>query len=189
MKIKSAILAIALVTTSITSFAYDFRKADWGMSLKDVKASEKEKVHSQEDTYVIYKTSVAGLDTMFAYYFTESGKFYRAMYIFTESHTNKNKFINDYDSIVKLLTEKYGAPKTSESYWNNDLYQGDYSKKGFAVSLGHHSRHDIWDIGTATIYASLTGDNYEISHQVIYESEALTDEAASERKEKRNNEL
>jgi hypothetical protein len=70
----------------------------------------------------------------------------------------------------KTKMEKYGNPYDEKEYWSDDLYKDDYSKYGFAVSLGHLSYTTEWRSPTTIIFAWLDGDNYKISHGVQYSS-------------------
>ena len=104
------------------------------------------------------------------YLFDNNDKVYTAFYSFTETHTNKNKYIDDYDSLVSTLTEKYGKPIKNTSVWSDDLYKDSPSDYGFAVSLGHLIYASNWETDTTSIIHGLTGDNYKISHNLYYQS-------------------
>ena len=160
----------------------DFRNVRWGMSIEEVKKAETSKMVDESDTILIYESSLAGLDVYVGYVFT-SGILVRGKYISVEKHSNRNDYINDYNSLKDLLTKKYGETTENHVYWLNDLYRDDYSEWGFAVSLGHLKYFDSWETGRTDITAALTGENYDISLGIEYGSKELGDLEVQQREE------
>jgi hypothetical protein len=165
--------------------SFDFRKANWGMSKKQVKATESGKVERDDDEVLAYSGTVSGMDALIAYIFIDS-KLVRAKYVFLPQHTNKNDYIVDYKGIKETLTDKYGSPKSDDSYWRNDLYKTDYSEWGFAVSLGHLTYSAEWETESSEISLILSGENYKIHLATEYISKQLKnlEETARQKKKK-----
>jgi len=163
----------------------DFRKVAWGMSKKQVKATESSKVERDDDDVVAYSGTVSGMEALIAYIFTDS-KLVRAKYVFLPDHTNKNDYIVDYKNVKETLTDKYGVPKSDDSYWRNDLYKSDYSEWGFAVSLGHLTYSADWETESTEISLILSGENYKIRLVTEYTSKQLKslEETARQKKKK-----
>ncbi|MFX0208651.1 MAG: hypothetical protein ACFFDT_21905 [Candidatus Hodarchaeota archaeon] len=157
-----------------------FRGALWGASKEQVKKVEISEFIKEDKVggalkgldNLVYKADVAGLDGMIIYYFAEN-LLTRARYIITESHSNKNLYIEDFKSIKSQLTKKYGFPERDDTIWSNDLYKGDPSEYGMAVSVGHLIYVAEWYPPETAIQLLLRGDNYEINLWVEYTSDAL----------------
>lgn len=147
---------------------FSFRKTNWGMSKVEVKKTETGKI-LKDDNVLGYEAKVAGLDTLIAYIFVDD-KLVRAKYIFTEKHSNKTDYINDYSSIQKILNKKYGKSAGDETYWKNDLYKDDYQDWGMALAVGHLTKYSNWKVSDTEVWLSINGDNYKISHSVEYSS-------------------
>lgn len=148
-------------------FEHDFRNANWGMSKFEIKEIENSTLKEDSDYGLIYSGSVGIHEASIFYRFT-NGKLSTGAYFFDAKHTNKNKCIDDYDSINRILKNKYGTPISEETTWLNDLYKDDYSEWGFAVSLGHLKYVTVWELGETDIIHSLDGDNYSINHSIVY---------------------
>jgi hypothetical protein len=169
-KVRRALLVFTLVVPT-TAVADDFRGSNWGDSVAMVKSQAGEPAMSQDDT-LAYEVSISGLDAYLLYNFA-ANKLVSAGYMFTETHSNDNAFISDYSTISQLLRQKYGAPDEDDSTWLNDLYRDDPSRYGFAISLGHLVKRTLWDTENTTVTHALHGDNYKITHAVLYSSKAL----------------
>jgi|TARA_B100001971_G_scaffold183189_1_gene180991 hypothetical protein len=170
-------------TNDSTSKEFDFRKTKWGDSVEKVKSSETATIVPEiNDPNILgFAGSVAGLEGLIGYYFV-NGKLWKGAYIFSETHSNTNMFITDYNSIKDILIEKYGEPIKDNVNWLNDLYADDTSEYGFAVSLGHLNFYCSWEIGDTKIQMVLSGENYDISHRLEYHNESLKKLAIEEQK-------
>ena len=185
---------------------FDFRKTKWGNSVEKVKSSEAPTILLGDGNTLITRGSVAGLECTIGYCFV-NGKLWRGVYAFSETHSNKNMFITDYNSIKDILIEKYGEPEglamidsalkrfpenSNLKYleggmvWLNDLYADDKSQYGLAVSIGHLTYYCEWEIGDTKIHMVLSGDNYNINHILVYYSKSL--EKLSDKEQKKVNE-
>ena len=162
-----------------------FRKSTWGMTKEQVKATEDSQPKIERENILIYKGKVAELDADIAFIFADR-KLVRAKSLFLAQHTNQNDFISDFDTVKKVLKDKYGSPKKEDAFWSDDLYKDEPQRWGFAVSLGHLSYFSIWDDEKTIITLSLRGENYEISHAVEYLSKQLQhlEDEASKKKQK-----
>ena len=166
-----------------------FRNSSWGDSKEKVKASETAEFTIEDKVgdgteYVAFKTDVANLATLVAYYFVQD-KLYRSRYIFQDKHSNRNDYISDYSKIKKILINKYGEPYKSDVIWKNDLYQGKRQDYGMAIAVGHLIYYAQWKDNDTDINLMLSGGNYKIQHGVEYvDSELL--KLAKKAKEDKN---
>jgi len=147
----------------------DFRGSRWGDSKSSVMEKENRPDESNLPQLYLFSDNINGLSCKVAFIFVED-KLAMAKYLFDATHTNKNDYITDYNSIVKLLSEKYGEPRWNSHRWKNDLYKDDIQQYGFAVSLGHLDYSAGWFKEKTDIDVYLHGENYEISFFIQYVS-------------------
>jgi len=159
----------------------DFRGFSWGDSIEYVKQNEVLSLYEKSEDSLIYKSTLSGISMVVGYIFVD-GKLFRTAYISNEKYFNQNKFVNDYKEIDQLLDKKYGSPTYRKITWLQDLYEGDLDHLGTAVSIGHLVYRSEWVDGNTQIVSSLTGDNFEIKHAVIY-SDRLSIDANSKKNE------
>ena len=94
------------------------------MSRKQVTAVEKAELSTSTYGYedrLMYQGSVNGLVCVIYYTFIKN-QLVSTGYLFLEDHSNENDYINDFKSIKKILTKKYGSPKHDIESWDNDLW-------------------------------------------------------------------
>jgi hypothetical protein len=151
---------------------FDFRKTNWGFSMDQVKNSESLSLVREEQNALMYKGTLSDLDCYVVFVFAK-GKLVRTKYVIVEEHSNKNDYIRDYESLKRLLSNKYGTPIQDKTIWRNSLYKDDREEWGFAVSLGHLVYLSTWETSETEISDFLYGDNYEISLGIEYSSKFL----------------
>jgi len=156
-----------LKTEQAMDFSGDFRGSSWGDSKLDVKKSETFPVSDENNDSLVYKTSIGGVDVAALYQFLDD-RLIQAAYISTESHFNKNDFIDDYNKLKQLLIKKYGDPFSDNILWKNDLYKDESSGWGTAISIGHLVYGAKWSVGNTEIMTGLSGDNFKITHIILY---------------------
>lgn len=150
----------------------DLRKVRWGMSTRQVKQIEQLKMIKDTSSEIVYKDNILGFPVLLGYRFT-SDQLRLCGMVFNQEHTNKNDFIDDYKRIKGAFAKKYGEPENDITTWKNKLYQDDFSRWGFAVSLGHLEYIATWQNPRTKISLSLMGDNYEITLVARFESKAV----------------
>ena len=116
------ILAVSTLILFAEEAKYDFRKANWGMSKEQVKATEDKKPDFEDNTMLSYEVTISEKDFECAYLFLED-KLYGSGYLFFGEHTNKNLYIDDYEELKEILTKEYGKPKIDKVTWKNDLFK------------------------------------------------------------------
>jgi hypothetical protein len=143
------------------------RGTTWGQSTTEVKNTIEEEILYDEDGSLGVEANLAGLDAFIFYQFIQD-QLVDIRISFQENYTNENQFIEDYNKVGEILTEKYGTPTVDESVWRDDLYKDDPSEYGFAVSLGDYILGRSFDSESTEIEHQLFGSNYEITHLLIY---------------------
>lgn len=182
MKKTLGILLIILLAS--ISFAQDFRNATWGMSRAEVQAVETAEFLQEESDALVYEASVAELDTVIIYTF-EGDSLIQAGYIFQEDHIADANYIQDYDKVQNILIRNYGE-KDIDEVWVDDLYRDDpRSEWGMAIATGRLTFNAAWETDTTGIFHVMTGEDFEISHAVIYNDllEADSQESKNEEEE------
>lgn len=162
-----------------------FRGIPWGATAAQVKKQISEESIMEEKDGLMYQDKLNELSVYYAFIFAND-RFVRGNYAFAEEHANKNAFIWDFESIEKLLKEKYKEPIEHKELWLNDLYKDIPQDWGMAVSVGHYAIHSKWKVGKVTIFHILRGDNYNINHLLQYSHEdmALIEQSLRKEKEK-----
>lgn len=147
----------------------DFRNCQWGMSKDEVKTYESfTRIVTEDEKGFMVNTEVNNDDAYISYLF-DNDELYTSVVIFNEEHANRNLYIDDYEYYQELLIEKYGEPKTDEEIWKDDLYKDNLDDWGDAIAYGHLRMVSQWFTDTTEIGLMLSGDNYEIKLQIIYQ--------------------
>jgi hypothetical protein len=152
----------------------NFRGLLWGAHKADVKKAE-------GDVKFIETISNGGLEVIglqgkadnlkctIGFFFTED-KLVQGRYVFSEEHVYKNQYIDDFKSVKKSLTEKYGKPQKDGTLWKDDLYKDDPTEWGMAVATGRLAYQAIWILDETEIVLQLRGDNFNFTHILQYKS-------------------
>ncbi len=124
--------------------------------------------------YIGYDTTLMGNDVILAYYFGADG-LYEARYIWTETHSNENLYISDYNDVKTQLTKKYGSPWYDKEDWDTTSHKSYYSeKKGDALSYGYLTYDTWYSTARTDISMCMGADNYEVSFIIYYESNTIS---------------
>ena len=149
--------------------SFDFRNARWGMSPQDVIISEKAELVKAEKNKLEYKEVLLGYNCTVFYYFINQ-KLTHAEYIIHQPHVDPGQYIKGYEELKKYLIPLYGIAISENFDWKNDMYRGERSKWGFAISIGFLTCRTVWRNTTTQITLTITGGNHEISTDIEYTS-------------------
>jgi hypothetical protein len=168
----------------------DFRKAAWGMTQAQVRATESappaEVGENRGEVVVKYDGVRVGDLAGRAVYIFAKDRLVRAKYLFDGEHRELNEFIRDFRIVEPILIEKFGRPAVDRAIWEDDstqlepksyLDQDRASAEnilpsdplvGLAVSLGHLKLYTQF-AGTRTkVIHLLTGQDHHITHEVEF---------------------
>lgn len=183
------ILSVPLMGQNQGEEEYTFRNTRWGMSKSEVIEKEGEPDFYNDDPPTVHEAflgysemNVGSLEAVLYYSFIED-KLVDSVYGFEESYNNKNKYIEDFERIKRILTDKYGSPEQDKERWRDDLYKDKPSRHGFAVSIGDLVYRTRWETEETIIEMVLLGDNYEISHNLYYNSKEFKEVVEEKREE------
>jgi len=177
--IRLAILALSLLAMSqmaTAAEAPDFRNARWGMTSREVLASETDCMIVDVDgtgEMLMGMSTVAGYSATVIYEFDPLGQLTGGGYMFSEQHTDGSLYIDDFEDLQGLLTEKYGQPVFAGPNWKNELFRYQRASWGTALALGHVSFLARWETPRTTIMLYLNGDDFKIRHAIIYKSNVV----------------
>jgi len=161
-----------------------FRQSYWGDSIQEAKATltDEDEIMA-EDNEIILVVHPDTSDYVTLYTFADN-KLTSGGYIYSESHSYDNMYIDEFEKMKSILIEKYGSPQTDKWIWVNDLYQDEPSRHGFAISLGHLNGHVVWEIPQSfydgiededssqdivtRLILDIRGDNYKIKVCIAY---------------------
>ncbi|MCI6165969.1 MAG: hypothetical protein MR675_12405 [Lachnospira sp.] len=175
--LSGALVGSLSVMVNAEESTITFRGYDWGTSKEEIMKNEitSDMVADvdyleEDDGLLINGQSVAGLDALVLYNFTDNG-LDSGVYSITEKHTNKTDYYRDYEDLVKKYTDKYGTPVIDQAQWKDDLYKDDPDDWGMAVAVGDVTFVSKWEKADgSTTGIMLKGDNYEINLAIIYQS-------------------
>ncbi|RRB00710.1 hypothetical protein [Larkinella rosea] len=145
----------------------DLRSLRWGMPSKEVQAAEQSAPHRITDTTLLYRQR-------WFYSFPASVKFAfvndqlaGALYIFTDRHIRAQQHMDDYQTLVRILSDRYGAPSGDYWSWNYPLYKDRPDHYGDAVLLSHLTRSSVWETPRTVITLEMSGKPKEGIYTVI----------------------
>lgn len=146
---------------------YDFRKVRWGMTKKEVMNTEDARLLKNEDTRLDYAISLFGYDCNVTYSFINE-KLSTANLRIRQPHVDPALYFDDYRSLKEYLAPLYGNALSDKCEWKNEIYRGDESKWGFAVSLGFLTCRTLWHNDRTQITLLISGGNHQITTNLEY---------------------
>jgi hypothetical protein len=190
MTAKFPILFLAVLCTLHARQEPDFRKATWGMTQEQVKATEPappaDVTVSNGEAVLRYEAPASSELPGRLLYIFQDNKLVRAKYISNATHEDPNGFIADFAAAEPALSEKYGKASTDRAIWENDLFQQErlpYLEQdrahasdilpsdrftGLSVSLGYLKMYTERTDARTRVIHSLTGADNHILHQIEY---------------------
>lgn len=178
------ILAVSTLILFAEEAKYDFRKANWGMSKEQVKATEDKKPDFEDNTMLSYEVTISEKDFECAYLFLED-KLYGSGYLFFGEHTNKNLYIDDYEELKEILTKEYGKPKIDKVTWKNGLFKNLESSNELISELKENIKEKEKQI--KKLRANLTKEKKDLEQEytdklsILAEKKAKLDASLAEK--------
>lgn len=141
----------------------------FGMTMDEIIELQGEPDEKSNGMMVYFNQKAAGQDA-WVLYDCSSGSCKSINVFFSAEHTNDNLYIDDFKSIDKALTEKYGQPDLDGNMiWKDDFLKGNENNYGLAISRGDLSIGSTWNFSNnVLIIHMIYGDNYEIGHAIMY---------------------
>ena len=165
----------SLITLSLCAFtaqAADFRNAHWGMTMAEVKNLHQGEIPAnQRQAMVNYDGKLAGLDVLIFYRFDELGELFQAGYEASAEHSDRNKYVEEFNQLNRLLRKRYTESEAPMQIWNNRLFENNQDNRGRAVASGHLVYKWSYEAGNTRIRHELSNDKRRrIAHILTYEA-------------------
>ncbi|MBX3077970.1 MAG: hypothetical protein KF692_01890 [Cryobacterium sp.] len=153
-----------------------FRGVPWGSSSTAAKAREgREPDEHQDGFYAWNGIALAGL-TWSALYSLVDDRLARGTYLLAGEFQNKNRYLVEYQSVLDLLTQKYGEPTQKDDVWFAETYQDVPNEWGMAVAVGDYARYAKWIFDESEVMLTVRGEDFDINLTVAYSSRELAAE-------------
>lgn len=169
-KVFVSLMLIMLFATPLALFAAepDFRYVNWGMTQSEVEWEESSlRVLKRSDKLLMYQTTYERMDCWLGYIFYDKALI-GAAYYFIHSRSNPSYYIDDYESLKSLLTQKYGSPWESRTVWRDETYKNN---PGRAIMTGGLELYTFWRKGKTIIGLNLGSKNNELRFILGYFSQ------------------
>lgn len=151
----------------INSIRPVFRKARFGDSFQKIRSLEQKENLSDRNDFYIFEDYLLGSKCNVTYLFGY-GKFLQGSYDLLNEYSNKNDYIELYNTLKGSLSSKYGVPNNSNVVWIDKLFKDNRDDYGIAISLGHLKYTTEWHTSDCRIEMELSGNNGEISLSITY---------------------
>jgi len=159
---------------------YDFRKAKWGMSMKEVRESEDSDPVLESDNTLDYSTFILGLQTQIGYTFYND-ELIRGGFFFLTKLDNNNKYVDKYLKIKEELIKVNGEPVIDTELPKDPYKTIAPEDKGDAVCNGDLLYAAQWNLPNTDIQLTLRGENSECKITVLYQSDESVRQLLKER--------
>jgi hypothetical protein len=159
---------------------YDFRKANWGMSMEEVKTSEGKEPELESENTLDYSTIILGMQTQIGYTFNNNELIRGGFFFITKPETN-NGYIEKYEEIKEELVKVNGKPVIDTEQALDPYQTFTPEEKGDAVCNGDLLYATQWDLPNTDIQLVLRGANNECMLTILYQSEESLRQLIKER--------
>jgi len=159
-----------MFAASVGIHGQDFRSATWGMTKVQVMAKEGNP-EINDPNRIVYEASLLGLKTALSFFFVD-GKLAKGQYALMEKYNDPNLYLINAEKWITPLRERYGEPKT-DFRWLNKAYEGDRTRYGLAVSMGHLRILNTWETERTTIQQIIGEQNSAVAVGLVYSGKAI----------------
>lgn len=144
------------------------RDVCWGDTIEIVKSLEKTECIEEDETTLLYDTTVANYDASLMYNFDSDYGLYQISYNFPdETGGNGVVLIGKYKKLVETLTAKYGEPTKNITQPMDSLY--DYcDSDAEALEVGSLAYLTTWEFDDTTIEMLMAQVNYKIGIVIFF---------------------
>ena len=146
---------------------YDFRRARWGMSRDEVKASERSKLIFEEENFVEYTMFIGDYQAQVNYKFQDD-KLVRVGLYFPKEYEDKNEYITVYEFLKDFMIQSKGTPVIDKVVQINPSEKIDPEQMGQAACDGKVLHGAQWDYPGSDIQLLLRGEEGTCYLTVIY---------------------
>jgi len=113
------LLFLSLLFFSTVSHSDDFRNTYWGMSIDQVKKTEKGEILKESDDKITFVETVVNYPALLVYKFAEN-KLIWGSYGFKQVNDTDDEYLEDFINFNAVLSTKYGKSKNLDKWTNKD---------------------------------------------------------------------
>jgi len=146
----------------------DFRNVKWAMSPDDVQLHEKIQFTTEIDghrTVLGGNAQIGGKNCLLIYAFIDD-KLLRALYNFSETYTDYNRYYHDYLGVNETLKKTYGKPVEENSMLPRNTKQQNIGVRILSGKAGFRTKWNLKN-GNYVIH-SLYGEQLKVSHWIEF---------------------
>jgi len=159
------LLALTILPLSASAASSDFRNVKWGMSTKQVKKLEKDKIIEtntvKKFSYITYSTMVATMSSELTYLFYNNKLVRTVYFVDTLGFSTSQDKLNSYYVLKDVLTEKYGKPTNSKDLFELEGSSGLTNDNALDLSLGNIGFKSRWVVDNGKTEVIMYLDRYE----------------------------
>jgi len=149
----------------------DFRKAKWGMTKDEVKASEKLPVSEELPGVVTYVGELGGKPAIIGYVFNAEGQLMRAGYLVDNYDIPPGDYVAAFEKAKRDMGVRLGRPSADGIEWASGVQdETDPEKFGEAACAGKLQYAVSWINDRTAVNLTLDGDGGKCRLGAMYDS-------------------
>lgn len=126
-------------------YRFNFRRARWGMTREQVKSHDDfTGVVMEDHRTVFYNSRLGHMNCKVSYCMGEGDTLVGGRYEFTSVYEDGNRYTADFNTLLELYKDRFGAPLSLETVWNNQTFEKRKDFHGIAFMEGHMERRARW---------------------------------------------
>lgn len=79
-----------------------------------------------------------------------------------EKYSDKNQYIDDYNTLRAFLNASVGRPRSDNVVWQNRYYERENGRWGAALGMGHLAFSSEWVFRDTSVQLKLSGENDQV---------------------------
>ena len=169
------LLLLFLVFTSTSAIAADFRNADWGMSIEDVKKTEKGEIIRESKDKITYVETVVNYPALVVFQFNDDQLIWGS-YGFKQVNDSDDEYLEDFINFNTVISNKYGEGTVHDRWTNKDSEFKD--NPAAAVREGDLVMWRSWETPSTVIKLIMYGYGGKFNLDTYYFSKKYGDKTS-----------
>ena len=169
------IIFLFFLLPGINSFSADFRQTDWGMSIEQVKKTEKGEILKESTDKITYVETVVNYPALLVFKFNENRLIWGS-YGFKQINDTDEEYLEDFINFNTVISNKYGKGEVLDRWTNKDSeYKDD---PAMAVKEGDLVMWRSWETPTTVIKLIIYGYGGKFNLDTYYFSKRYSDKVS-----------
>lgn len=156
----------------VPAYSADFRNTDWGMSMEQVRKTEKGEILKEAVDKITYVETVVNYPALLVYKFNDNRLIWGS-YGFKQVNDKDDEYLEDFINFNSVLSSKYGKAKNLDKWTNND--SGFKDNPAAAVKEGDLVMWRSWETPTTVIKLIMYGYGGNFNLDTYYFSKKYSD--------------